>query len=70
MVKPPPKMTVTMTITEVVVRMRRRADVAVLRMAKANAIAPRRPENRSKCCIFLSILFFSDRDKLMRNERG
>lgn len=43
MVRPPHNITVTMTISDVVVRMAFRAVLLVLRMASAKAIAPLRP---------------------------
>lgn len=42
-VRPPHNITVTMTISDVVVRMAFRAVLLVLRMASAKAIAPLRP---------------------------
>ena len=38
-------------------------------LPSANAIAPLRPENTIKCCIFDSILFFLDLAILMKNAK-
>lgn len=70
LVIPPHRITVTITIMDVVVRMRRRACEDVLRMARAKAMAPRRPENTIRFCIRESILLLADRDKLIRNANG
>lgn len=70
LVRPPQSMTEMITIIDVVVNMSRRACVDVLRMANAKAIAPRRPENSNKCCIFMSILFFFDREIFIKNDKG
>lgn len=69
-VNPPHPITVTITIIEVVVKISRLAGVDVFLMARAKAIAPRRPENKSKCCMFIVILFLFDRDKLIKNDNG
>ena len=47
--QPPMKMTVVMAMTHVVVKKSWRTFVTVLRTAKANDMAPRRPENQSIC---------------------
>ena len=65
LVRPPPSKTVMITITDVVVSMRRLAGVEVFRMANANAMAPRKPAKNIKCCIFKSILFLLERVKFM-----
>lgn len=70
LVKPPQRITVAMTIMDVVVRMRRLADVDVFRMASAKAMAPLKPEKSNKCCMFRSILFRRDLDRFIRNESG
>jgi len=48
-VPPPQTMTVTITMMLVVVSKVCRASDAVFRIAKANAIAPRKPEKKSMC---------------------
>ena len=46
-VKPPHNITVPITMTRVVDNMRLRWSVDVLRIANANAMAPRKPENQN-----------------------
>ena len=66
LVRPPPRNTVIITITEVVVNMSLRAGVAVLRMDRAKAMAPRSPAKNMTCCMFMVILLLLERVKLMR----
>ena len=68
-VRPPQKMTVTMLMRLVVVRNICLAMLTVFRLARAKAMAPRKPENQSRCWCARGICSGSHQHRLPSDGR-